>query len=1491
MGRRTIVMLVVIAMVLGSFGGPWAGVDVTSEIGRTNTVAPVIEPMPEVEQLLEGVGEHFVENQGQVENAAVRYYAHGDELSVGFMDSGMIYTLRGQGLDRGSGSDTFSGNDPVALMCWYEGANDVEPRGVDPQDSSSNFFRGSDPSQWVRHASSFSEVRYDDLYDGVDLRFYFMDGKLKYDLILDAGADPDRIVFRYDGVEGLGIDPASGDLLIHTSAGLLRDTRPVVFQGTEDRSNGIGAGFEIISDTSCRFMIPTTIDPNMPMVIDPGLEFSTFFGGNGGDNIYDVKVDGAGDLYLIGWTSSPDFPTTPGAYCAIYGGSRDISVTKLSANGTKLIYSTYIGGAGLDRPYESILTSDGVLYIAGHTRSDDFPLTDDAIRKNYSGREGILLKLSADGSSLLYSTYIGGYWSETVYFLEMDDAGSIYLGGETNSSDLPVSLGAFCTTFVPSGTSDRQLFLMKLDSTMGQIQYCTYIGGNNSDNLGDMHLDDDDNLLLIGFTQSMDFPTTPGAFDEVKNGTTNDLFVLKLNAQGTSLLYSTFIGGDGFEGFSTMEVLDDGSLYIAGLTKSKGFPITQGAYDTSLDGSSFDAFLLKLNNDGSDIVYSTFLGGDGFESISSIRLAKDGKLNIFGTTESTDFPTTPDAINATKSGDGKDVFFAIMDERLSSLEFSTFFGGTGPLQAGSVIDGWISEDFFYILGTTSSTELPTTFGCFDQVFRGESDICIVGVNLTKKTIEYCSYLGGGESDYPVFITADSRGHLIVVGTTFSSNFPVTSGAFQSTHGGGKDLFVARIDPVPCDPPYRPVNLTATAQEGWVLLDWDPPVLRNGMVSSHRIYRGTSVDNIAYYDEIGYFDRYNVTYYDSDVINGTKYYYKLSAVNSRGEGELTIIPVVAMPFGPPTPPLDFIARTGNGKVTLTWESPETTGGFPLMGYEIFRGATRETLETIETVDPDVTTWVDDSVEIGDFYYYAIIAYSVYGPSPRSEAVRMKVTDVPSMPPGFNVVAEDGKVTLTWGYPTENGGSMIVGFYVWRMTGTGSMEVIATLDPSRLSFTDTNVTNGRSYTYMVSAFSEVGESRSTEAVDAIPFGEPGEVIEFKATPGAGNVTLEWDPPLDDGGARLKGYILYWGTESGNLDQQQVMGNTTSFTLRGLDNGVTHYFQIVAENKAGLGPVSIVVHAIPMGPPGTVRDLVPEATPAGIKLTWTVPSDTGGATTITYRILRGTTDDPLNVVGEVVNEFENVDDTATSGTTYYYRILAVTAIGEGPLMEPVMVTAGGVPAQVTDVTITTGNNMVTLTWTAPDDGGSPITQYVILRGIFETGLAEIGRVEGTVLTYSDDTAENGKSYFYKVYALNAIGGGAQSESISATPRGPPPAPGVLEAKVKGDNIVLTWTAPTAGNTASVTGYKIYRGDSELELVLLEEVGNVNSYTDDDVKANKPYYYKVLATSDSGDGDMSRLADAKVKTDDGPGFGGIVGILALGTVITLISLTRRKR
>jgi hypothetical protein len=314
------------------------------------------------------------------------------------------------------------------------------------------------------------------------------------------------------------------------------------------------------------------------------LVYSTYIGGSGDEEGRGIAVDGSGNAYVTGRTRSTDYDVTPGAFQTTYGGGYwDVFVTKLNATGTALLYSTYIGGS--DRDYGNAIAVDGSgqAYVTGYTDSPNYDVTTGAFQTTNGGKEDVFVtKLNATGTALLYSTYIGGSYDDVGYGIAVDGSGNAYVTGYTESTDYDVTPGAFQTT--KGGGFYRDVFVTKLNATGTALVYSTYIGGSNDDEGYGIAVDGSGNAYVTGWTRSTNYDVTPGAFQTTNGGGLGDVFVTKLNATGTALLYSTYIGGSNWDQGNAIAVDGSGNAYVTGWTRSTNYDVTPGAFQTTNEG-------------------------------------------------------------------------------------------------------------------------------------------------------------------------------------------------------------------------------------------------------------------------------------------------------------------------------------------------------------------------------------------------------------------------------------------------------------------------------------------------------------------------------------------------------------------------------------------------------------------------------------------------------------------------------------------------------------------------------------------------------------------------------------------------------------------------------------------------------------------------------------------------------------------------------------------
>jgi len=374
---------------------------------------------------------------------------------------------------------------------------------------------------------------------------------------------------------------------------------------------------------------------------------------------------------------------------------------------------------------------------------------------------------------LSYSTFLGGSGDDFAARLAVDSTGNAYVTGQTSSLDFPVSSGAVDTS--ANGWND--VFVTKLNPTGAAVLYSTYLGGSGDDSGSGIAVDPAGNAYVVGRTDSPNFPVTAGAFDTSANGS-YDAFVAKLNATGTALLYSTFLGGSAFDAAHAIALDAAGNAYVSGATLSSNFPTTAGAYDTSPNGRS-DAFVAKLSAAGSSLVYSTLLGGAGDDVAQDIALDSSGNAYVTGSTSSSDFPTTVGAYDTSFNGGSfpSDAFVAKLNPSGAALVFSTFLGSSG--------DDWghrIAVDSAgnsYVAGATWSGSFPTVPpGAFDTSFNGAADGFIAKLNATGAALVYSTFLGGSDNDSVWGLAVDSAGNVFASGQTASADFPVTANAID-----------------------------------------------------------------------------------------------------------------------------------------------------------------------------------------------------------------------------------------------------------------------------------------------------------------------------------------------------------------------------------------------------------------------------------------------------------------------------------------------------------------------------------------------------------------------------------------------------------------------------------------------------------------------------------------------------------------------------------------
>ncbi|CAM2010930.1 SBBP repeat-containing protein [Acanthopleuribacter pedis] len=515
------------------------------------------------------------------------------------------------------------------------------------------------------------------------------------------------------------------------------------------------------------------------------LIYATYLGGEGNDYAGGAAFDPAGNATLVGYSSSDNYPTTTGVLGERRNGLADVVVTRLNATGSDLLFSTYIGGSGYDEGQALALDGEGAVYVAGNTFSDSFPTTGGVVDQTYNGDFDVFVgKMTPEGDRLLYATYLGGGRADSVHGITVDGDGNAYLTGITYSANFPTTAGAFETGYNQYG----DLFVAKLNPGGTALAYSTFLGGYYGDSGRAIAVDGMGQVTVTGSTHSADFPVTEDALDDSFDGN-EDAFVARFNATGSTLIYSTFLGGEGGDSARALALDENGNMVIAGSTDSAAFPVTAGAYDTTHNGGS-DIFVVKMNAEGSALNFSSYLGGEGSDTLGAMVRDPAGNLYVTGNTTSSDFPVTAAAFDPTQNG-YTDAFVAKFNSAGTAVAYATYLGGQRDDRALGI--DVTEAGHAVITGTTYSETFPVSHHGFSQSLSGSHDAFLVTLDETGSALNYGSYLGGPHYEEGRAVVLSDAGYAYVTGYTESSIFPTTAGAYDETPNGAGNAFVARLN--------------------------------------------------------------------------------------------------------------------------------------------------------------------------------------------------------------------------------------------------------------------------------------------------------------------------------------------------------------------------------------------------------------------------------------------------------------------------------------------------------------------------------------------------------------------------------------------------------------------------------------------------------------------------------------------------------------------------
>ena len=695
-----------------------------------------------------GLPLYFEANRGQADSPA-QFIARGRDSQFLISPDAAQFVLR-----KTTAPGAFSAR---AVRMQFVGADSrAQIAGAEELPGKINYLIGNEPAGWQTGVPTFSKVRVADIYPGVNLIYYGNQRQLEYDFTVAPGVNPGVIAIRFDGADNISIGPA-GELTLKLGESEIYQPKPDIYQTVSGARREISGGYTILDAHTVAFAVGS-YDHSLPLVIDPILSYSTYFGGAASETAFKVAVDTNGFVYVAGEALSTKLATV-GTFQTNYAGGTwtgDAFVAKFSNDGSNLVYCTYLGGSQDDFAVGLAVDNAGDVFLTGSTDSPNFPTNNalypkilgHAYTSSHSGTfynaNAFVAELNTNGSHLIYSTYLGGSGSipggtgDTGTGIALDSAGNAYVTGFTSSTNFPATNSL---VYKLSGTNHTfnvlagyyNAFLAKFGPGGTNLLYSTYFGGTNTDEATAIAVDGAGCAYVAGFSDSTNFPTTTNALQTVLGGSTNlflgnNAFAAKFAPSGTNLIYSTFLGGTNGDQAFGVAVDAAGDAYVTGGTASPNFPNTAtnvpGLFNGLTNNSSelsgllltTNAFLAKLNPNGTNLLYSAVFGGFAGDTGYGVALDPAGNAFVVGTMSSTNFPT----LNATNhfamtNSGGDDVFVTAFTADGSALLYSVYLGGANnDFGYGIAVD---SADNAYVVGQTLSTNLATA-GAFQTNYTG-----------------------------------------------------------------------------------------------------------------------------------------------------------------------------------------------------------------------------------------------------------------------------------------------------------------------------------------------------------------------------------------------------------------------------------------------------------------------------------------------------------------------------------------------------------------------------------------------------------------------------------------------------------------------------------------------------------------------------------------------------------------------------------------------------
>ncbi|MGA1819485.1 MAG: putative Ig domain-containing protein [Thermoplasmatota archaeon] len=663
----------------------------------------------------------FMENIGQWD-PSIRFVGETSFGHIGVGNDGVYFNIvndpgkRSEGpndlsrpTDDGLGIEEQKASGHV-LKYEFQGSNDLVPVGSQRTDHKVSFFLGNDPSRWVTDVPCYREVLIPDLWQNIDLRYYFGEKGPKYDLILSPGADPGLIGVKVLGAQDIGISKSMVSIQSLEGPVLSDSELKVHYDGNEEGI--ISSGFSNLGNGGFGFELGR-YDKSRTVVIDP-LIFSTFIGGSLTEYSNSVVSNSNGDIYVGGHSFSTDFPTTPGAYSSTDPSSYgDLTVFCLDPTGSQLKYSSYIGGGYADYFDEMTLDQNEDPIFVAHTLSTDFPVSTGVYQTSNAGSmDLVIVRMKKDLSGILKATYLGGWSYENEGRIHLHD-GEVYIACETSSTNYPTTSGAFDTTV----SGYRDFAISRLSGDLSELRSSTYLGGNSYEYLGDLTVDPEGNPIIIGETYSTDYVATEGAYSTTMSGYA-DIVITSVDSTAKDLIFSTFLGGTNADHGTAIELASQNEIVVSGYTSSMDFPTQSTSYQQNSIGGN-EVFFAVLDHNASSLLRSTLLGGSSYDLNPTMAIDDIGDVHFCFPTASEDLPFSDSALQDSFMGGWYDLFFGTFSSNLSYLVYGSYLGGSDRDYVNQITIDPTGNTI--IVGDTNSDDFPISESALYDTITGDND--------------------------------------------------------------------------------------------------------------------------------------------------------------------------------------------------------------------------------------------------------------------------------------------------------------------------------------------------------------------------------------------------------------------------------------------------------------------------------------------------------------------------------------------------------------------------------------------------------------------------------------------------------------------------------------------------------------------------------------------------------------------------------------------------